>query len=155
MKFKFHRLDSNLKRPANYMFSYLIGLVTFIPLILLNCRWDTVKFIPIWNSISWYLTFNFLVLFPFECILAENLIKKHYHDQKFYHEDLLGNGKIKDYHPDANGTGLLIDQIDGFPEFGNFDWSIRSTTDLLGVVFAPLVLVTLGIVFGLQHLKTD
>lgn len=151
-KLRSYRLNADFKRPLNYGLAYILGLTTFIPLILLNCRWIGSEFIFVWDNVSWYLLGNLLFLFPITCITGEKLIKNHFRNASFKFEDALQT-KEKIYYPYVGGIPILTRRIDKSPEFGHYDWLIRKTNDLFGIALAPLVLTGFLLIYALQQAK--
>lgn len=66
------QVDGKFNNPVNYLVSYIQGLLIFVLLIIVNCRFIFGRFIFNWDLFSWYFLMCYLLL-PIENILFEKL----------------------------------------------------------------------------------
>ncbi len=148
-------IDANFKRLRNYWLAYALGLVTYLLGLLVNCRLVFGQFVPVWDGVSWYLTFNLVVLFPVVCIVGEKVIVRHYRSRVPQVGD--ASTALQNQHiyvhmggPFLIGGSMRVKRTNSHT--GDFDYVTRRLIDFLGVVLAPLVLVGVLGILGWQKL---
>ncbi|AKP65146.1 hypothetical protein ABN16_09135 [Levilactobacillus koreensis] len=124
------QVDEKFNNPVNYLVSYIQGLLIFVLLIIVNCRFIFGRFIFNWDLFSWYFLMCYLLL-PIENILFEKLrgtFKKNNRMKSLTH-----SSKNKPIHFSST---LKLSMYDN----PNEDMTIRAYLLALEMIGAPLVL---------------
>ncbi len=150
-------IDDNFKRLRNYWLAYALGLVTYLLGLLVDCRLVFGQFVPVWDGVSWYLTFNLVGLFPVICIVGEKVIVRHYRRRVPQVGDASAALQNQHIYVHMGGPFLMGGSVRvkrPTSHTGDFDVLVRRLIDFLGVVLAPLVLVGLLGMLGWQKLMS-
>lgn len=123
---------------------YWSGIVPYLLLIFLNCRWNTSGFVFVWNALSWYLTFSFVFLYPIECSIARRVISRHVITEPKRQLTHTSQINILGYAPLYEGAMPL--EIFENSETVSFAQAVWSFVILFGVLGGPFALM-IGLVF--------
>ncbi|MFC6290176.1 hypothetical protein [Levilactobacillus angrenensis] len=141
MKISKLTIDSSLKHKANYVAAYILGITTYLILILLNCRWMYGRFIFVWDIVSWYLTFSFVLIFPLECIVGEKLIEGHYRKYRGTPIALRERADNKVYYAFAGGAAINTKRVYRLFEIAAYSEGLHTVIDIFGIILGPVLLI--------------
>lgn len=141
----------NFRQIGNYAIAYLIGGPSYVILILLNCRFIFGQFIFNWDSLSWYVTVSYVFLFPIENILSAQLATNRYVNR---HHLTPTNPRHLTPKPPEKSQRLHHLRAPVFADIPiGESVTIQTLLAVLGILFAPLILLILLIGFVLTTPK--
>jgi len=144
--------NDRFRKHKTTIYMYCIEGILYSIMILLNCEWDINRFIFVWNNLSWYLTANFLFLYPLECFMAKKLITQHKAMRRISRIKKSRQGTVIGYLPLWGGS-MPLEMIENQRGL-SFEQVVLSSVIVLGVLNGPFLLIISLFIDKIQnHMK--